>query len=178
MSWKRQDTLVIRVVLFLTQGDQLFRACRFVRRSCRVTNVSSLVEKKKRVACSGEANAVVVFDLSGHLFRCLCSPSRRSAVVKFAVEGHGQKSNFPCSKRACFACPPYHKAARCTIDNFLSSSCERWISSTPRPLSCCSEKSVQSHVPLRTPPSSRQALYTAFSLTRRTGTTTFQIATT
>lgn len=50
-----------------------------------------------------------------------------------------KKSNFSCSKRACFACPPYHKAARCTIDNFLSSSCERWISSTPRPLSCCSE---------------------------------------
>lgn len=170
---------MIRVVLFLTQGDQLFRACLFVRRSCRVTNVSSLVQKKKRVVCSGEANAVVVCWICQGICLDVYAPRlgarlSSSSLSRVTV----RKSNFPCSKRACFACPPYHKAARCTIDNFLSSSCERWISSTPRPLSCCSEKSVQSHVPLRTPPSPRQALYTAFFLSRRTGTKTFQIATT
>lgn len=124
--------------------------------------------------------------------RCMClicqgicldvyAPHLGARLSSSSLQGHGQKSNFPCSKRACFACfacPPYHKAARCTIDNFLPCPCERWISSTPRPLSCCSEKPVQLHVLLRTPPSPRQALYTAFSLTRRTGTKTFQIATT
>ncbi|KEQ85613.1 hypothetical protein M438DRAFT_198627 [Aureobasidium pullulans EXF-150] len=85
--------------------------------------------------------------------RCMClicqgicldvyAPHLGARLSSSSLQGHGQKSNFPCSKRACFACfacPPYHKAARCTIVNFLPCPCERWISSTPRPLSCCSE---------------------------------------